>query len=113
MLKKSWLLLPLIATAGCLALPPEGVDDAQLRAFDEAVASIGCNLDYEADYLPVELQTGLTREQVQQVANYRIAAGAGESTEVGGVRLTTGSCTPTAEAPVVEAEPAPAPTSAG
>ena len=113
MLKKSWVLLPLIATAGCLALPPQGIEDAQLRAFDEAVASIGCNLDYEADYLPVELQTGLTREQVQQVANYRIAAGAGESTEVGGFRLTTGSCTPTAEAPVVEAEPAPAPTSAG
>ncbi|MCA0964891.1 hypothetical protein [Salipiger bermudensis] len=107
MLKKSWLLLPLIATAGCLALPPQGIEDAQLRAFDEAVASIGCNLDYEADYLAVELQTGLAREQVQQVANYRIAAGAGESSAAGGFRLTTGSCAPEAAAPVAEAAPAP------
>lgn len=102
MLKKSWLLLPLIATAGC-ALPPKGIDDAQLRAFDEAVASIGCTLDYESDYLPVELQTGLTREQLQQVANYRIAAGSGVASEAGGFRLTTGTCTPTAEAPAPEA----------
>ncbi len=92
MLKKSWLLLPLIATAGCLALPPKGIDDAQLRAFDEAVASIGCNLDYESDYLPVELQTGMTRQQAIEMAQYKIATGEAVSLSDGAVQLVVGDC---------------------
>ncbi|NIY99781.1 MAG: hypothetical protein HWE37_04095 [Rhodobacteraceae bacterium] len=105
MLKNCLAVLPLVATAGCLALPPKGVEDQQMLAFDDAVDSIGCALDYEADYLAVELQTGLTREQIQQVANYRIAGGNGERTETGGFRLTSGACTPVAEpaAPVADA----------
>ncbi|APZ54901.1 hypothetical protein [Salipiger abyssi] len=97
MLKKSLALLPLFATAGCLALPPQGTDAEDIAAFDEAVASVGCSLERESDYLPVELQTGLTREQIQQIAQYRIAGRQGVQTEAGGFRLTSGACAPVEE----------------
>ena len=38
---------------------------------------------------------GLTREQLQQVAQYRIGAKQGVLTESGGFRLLTGPCAPT------------------
>ena len=76
------------------ALPPEGVSEADLVAFDEAVASIGCDLVDETDYLPVELQTGLTREQVIEVAQFRLAAEQAVSLSNGGIRLITGACAP-------------------
>jgi hypothetical protein len=76
------------------AMAPEGVSQEDLAAFDEAVASIGCELVGESDYLPVELQTGLNREQVVQTAAFRVAAEQAVQLENGGVRLTTGSCAP-------------------
>ena len=76
------------------ALPPEGVSEADLVAFDEAVASIGCDLVDETDYLPVELQTGLSREQVIEVAQFRLAAEQAVSLSNGGIRLITGACAP-------------------
>jgi hypothetical protein len=87
-----------VATLACLglltacALPPEGVSEAELVAFDEAVASINCDLVDETDYLPVELQTGLTREQVIEVAQFRLAAEQAVSLSNGGIRLITGAC---------------------
>ncbi|KAA8612895.1 hypothetical protein [Salipiger aestuarii] len=105
MLYKSLALLPIVALAGCgvLVMPPEGTDDADLVAFDEAVASIGCELVTEADYLPVELQTGMGREQLLQVAQYRINAGDAVVLEGGGLRLVTGRCAPAAPAALPEA----------
>ena len=79
--------------AAC-AMPPEGVTPAGLVAFDEAVASIGCDLVGESDYLPVELQTGLSREQVLQTAAYRVANEEAVRLEDGGIRLITGACAP-------------------
>ncbi|WP_416881855.1 hypothetical protein [Marivita sp.] len=79
--------------AAC-AMPPEGVTPAGLVAFDEAVASIGCELVGESDYLPVELQTGMSREQVIQTASFRVANEEAVKLENGGVRLITGSCAP-------------------
>ena len=79
--------------AAC-AMPPEGVTPVDLAAFDEAVASIGCELVGESDYLPVELQTGLTREQVIQTVAFRVANEDAVKLENGGVRLITGSCAP-------------------
>ncbi len=76
------------------AMPPDGVTKEDLVAFDEAVASIGCELVGESDYLPVELQTGLTREQVIETAAFRVAAEEAVKLENGGVRLITGSCAP-------------------
>ncbi len=95
MMNKCLALLPISALAGCvLALPPKGTDEADLRAFDDAVASIGCDLVTEADYLPVELQTGMAREQLLKIAQYKVRAGDAVALENGGLRLVTGSCTP-------------------
>nr|WP_119839662.1 hypothetical protein [Pseudooceanicola algae] len=84
-------LLPLALTAGC-AMPPEDVSAEQIGNFDAAVASIGCELRTERDYLPVELQTGMTRDQTIAMAQYRIAMGEAVSLGDGAVRLTTGAC---------------------
>ena len=90
-------LLATMAALGVLAacaLPPQGVTQQDLANFDAAVASIGCDLIGESDYLPVELQTGLTREQVIQTAQFRLATDAAVQLENGGVRLVTGDCAP-------------------
>ena len=90
-------------TAGCLALPPQDTTPEMLAGWDAAVASVGCNLVSEKDYLPVELQTGLTREKVIEIAQYKVQLEEAVSLENGGVRSVVGSCAP---APVPEAAPA-------
>lgn len=87
----------LLATAACV--PPQGVNEASLAAFDAAVTSIGCTLETERQYLPVELQTGLTREKLQEVAQYRVSRKEAVMLESGGMRLITGSCAPEGTAP--------------
>ncbi|WP_306116637.1 MULTISPECIES: hypothetical protein [unclassified Roseovarius] len=77
--------------AGC-ALPPDGVSREKIAEYEAAVASIGCVLKHESDYLPVELQAGLTREQTLAITKYQLAADRAESLEDGGVKLTTGAC---------------------
>jgi hypothetical protein len=84
-----------LAAAGLLAacaLPPQGVSPEDLVHYDEAVASIGCEMVGESDYLPVELQTGLTREQVIAISEYKLATEQAVSLENGGVKLVTGVC---------------------
>jgi len=80
-----------VALAGC-AVPREGTRAQDVTSFEAAVASIGCVLRTEADYLPVELQTGLTREQTQAMAAYVLSADRAVRLENGGVKLTTGAC---------------------
>jgi hypothetical protein len=80
------------ALLSACAMPPEGVSDERLAMFDSAVESIGCDLVSEEDYIPVELQTGLNREQVMDVAAYRTAREEGVKLSNGGFRLTTGTC---------------------
>ncbi len=84
--------LSTLALLGACAIPPQGVTQTDLQFFDEAVASIGCSLETEADYLPVELQTGLTRETVQKIAAFKVAADQAETLPSGGIKLTTGAC---------------------
>lgn len=87
--------LIVLASLGLLAacaVPPQGVSTQNIAEFDAAVASIGCRLVTEADYLPVELQTGLSRQQVLDIAKYKLAADQAESLESGGIVLTTGAC---------------------
>ena len=87
--------LIVLASLGLLAacaIPPQGVSTQNIAEFDAAVASIGCRLVTEADYLPVELQTGLSRQQVLDIAKYKLAADQAESLESGGIVLTTGAC---------------------
>lgn len=100
-MKTRFLALALLAgpLAGCIA--PEGVTDQDLANFDTAVASIGCDLVNTSDYLPVELQTGLPRDKVIEVAQYRVTQDQAVKLSNGGIRLTTGRCTPAPE-PVVE-----------
>jgi hypothetical protein len=83
------------ALAGC-AVPPEGVSQDQLADYDLAVASIGCELRYDSDYAPVELQAGLSRQQVLDISKYRLANDQAVRTAEGGVRLVSGPCAPAA-----------------
>ena len=78
-------------TAAC-ALPPPGVSTQDIAAYDTAVASVGCTLVGESDYLPVEFQTGLTRQQVLDITAYKLTSGGAERLADGGVKLTTGAC---------------------
>ncbi len=56
------------------------------------MASVGCQLRTEREYLAVELQTGMTREQAMQMGQVRLASGAAQQIEGGGIRLTSGPC---------------------
>lgn len=80
------------------AIPPQGIDPQRLAVFDTAVASIGCDLVSEADYIPVELQTGLTRDQVQEVAAYKLQLEEGVSLSNGGFRSKVGTCADSGQA---------------
>ena len=76
---------------GC-ALPPDGVNQQQIADYEAAVASIGCVMKHESDYLPVELQAGLTRQQTLAITKYQLAADRAVNLPEGGVKLTTGAC---------------------
>lgn len=91
MLKKGVLTLSVFTTlAGCGL--PQGLSLQDVQTYETAVASIGCVMRTEADYLPVELQTGFTREQVVGLTEYQLATGKAEQLEDGGAKLTTGAC---------------------
>lgn len=87
------LVVAAAALAGCIL--PEGVTEEDLLSFDAAVASIGCDLADESDYLPVELQTGMPREKLVTIAQYKVEQEEAVSLSNGGVRITTGACAPT------------------
>ncbi|MEM6482269.1 MAG: hypothetical protein AAF922_09580 [Pseudomonadota bacterium] len=84
------LAASLLAT-GC-ALPPEGTTSADVAQFQAAVETVGCQLVSEAEYLPVELQTGLSRDQTTKLASYMVATDRAVRLSTGGIRLTTASC---------------------
>lgn len=91
MMKKGVLTLSVLtALAGCGL--PEGLSMKDVQTYETAVASIGCVMRTEADYLPVELQTGFTREQVVGLTEYQLATGKAEQLEDGGAKLTIGAC---------------------
>ncbi|SDY07620.1 hypothetical protein [Citreimonas salinaria] len=106
-MKKLLALAALPVIAAC-AMPPRGVSDENLAAFDAAVASIGCDLASDADYQAVGLQTGIGRAKLAEIAEYRVATDEAVRLSNGGVRLVTGACAPVPEAPVAaEAPPVP------
>ncbi|MHA6325601.1 hypothetical protein [Roseivivax sp. CAU 1753] len=92
-LKSLTFLAAVTALAGC-ETPPEGTDEVDVSNFDLAIASIGCDLTDEGDYQAVEIQTGLNRLQAQEMAQFRVDAGAAARLSNGGIRLITGSCAP-------------------
>ncbi len=95
-MKKPWMIavaLPLLTSvSGCLALAPQGVGPEGIAAFDTAVKSVGCNLIVEGDYLATELQTGMTRQQVVQMINYKVALQQAKKRPEGGFTFTSGAC---------------------
>ncbi|MBY6090145.1 hypothetical protein [Maritimibacter alkaliphilus] len=84
------LALPLLLAA-CEPIP-EGVTPEDAESYKAAVASIGCEMKTERDYLPVELQTGMTREQTIAMGQYLMSRDEAVPLEGGGVKLTTGAC---------------------
>lgn len=81
----------LLPVAACEA-PPEGTTPEDIARYEAAVASIGCVLHGESDYLPVELQADLTRQQSTEITAYMLATDKAERLPEGGVKLTTGAC---------------------
>jgi len=79
------------AVAACAARPP-GITAEDGARFDTAVASLGCTLRSEGDYLAMEMQTGLARQSLLDLAAYRLSTGEAERQPDGGVKLTTGAC---------------------
>ena len=92
-LKSLTLLAALTALAAC-QMPPEGTDETDVANFDTAVGSIGCDLVDEGDYQAIEIQTGLSRMQAQEMAAFRVETGAAAKLSNGGIRLTSGACAP-------------------
>ncbi|GAA6148671.1 hypothetical protein NBRC116586_17330 [Pseudooceanicola nitratireducens] len=86
------LSLPVIGLLAACAMPPSGVPADAVTAYDDAVASVGCVMRSDKDYLPVELQTGMTRDQVLEMTAFKLANGQAEKLEDGSVKLTTGAC---------------------
>jgi hypothetical protein len=87
-----FILIPgLCLTAAC-AMPPQGVPSDAITAYDAAVASVGCNLRSEKDYLPVEIQTGMTREQVLAMTSFKLANKQAVKLPDGTVQLKVGEC---------------------
>ena len=80
-----------LVLAGCSGLPDDTTDQDVVN-YQIAVASIGCEMKYESDYLPVELQAGLTREQTLAISSYMVATDRAVRLPEGGVKLTTGAC---------------------
>lgn len=72
--------------------PPEGVNEQMIADYTAAVATIGCEMKYDSDYLPVELQAGLTRQQALDITSYMLANDKAVTQPDGGVKLTTGAC---------------------
>lgn len=99
-MKKTMFALSALTLAAACVLP-EGVTETDLAAWDAAVASIGCDLANESDYLPVELQTGLPRQKLIEIAQYKVNNDQAVQLSNGGVRLVTGACAP-APAPATQ-----------
>jgi hypothetical protein len=49
-------------------------------------------MKYESDFLPVELQAGLTREQVMALNAHMLSTDRAVKLEEGGMTLRTGGC---------------------
>ncbi len=86
-------LAGLTVLAAC-DVPPQGTNAEDVARFQAAVASIGCDMVGESDYLPVELQAGLTREQTTSLVAFHLATQKAVPLESGGARLVVGGCTP-------------------
>jgi hypothetical protein len=81
----------ILVLSGC-DVPPQGTGVEDVARYQAAVESIGCEMVSEYDYLPVELQADLTREQSTAITQHMLATGKAVRLSNGGVKLTTGAC---------------------
>ncbi len=79
------------ALAACAATPP-GTSAEDAARFEAAAKSLGCTLRSEGDYLAMEIQTGLARQQLLDFAAFHLSTGGAVRQPDGGVKLTTGAC---------------------
>ncbi len=84
-------LAAMLMLAAC-DTPPSGTTPQDLENYQAAVASLGCSLVTEPDYLAVAFQTGLTRDQVMEMTQFQLASRRAETLPEGGIKLTTGVC---------------------
>ena len=87
--------LPFLFVAAC-DVPPQGTTAEDVARYEVAAASIGCEMVAKSDYLPVELQAGLTREQSQAITSHMLATKKAVKLPDGGIKLITGACAPDA-----------------
>lgn len=91
-MKKLLFILPVMTLSGCLGLVPEGTTAEDIAAYEAATATIGCKMVGEPDYLAVEFQAGLTREQSTAITTFMLANDRAEKLPDGGVKITSGAC---------------------
>lgn len=96
-IRKTLVAVSILALTACDDVPyVPGVSMAdtaeKVAAYDAAVASIGCNMVGESDYLAVEFQADLTREESVAFTEAKLSSGKAERLPDGGVRITSGAC---------------------
>ncbi|MET4127115.1 hypothetical protein [Roseovarius sp. MBR-6] len=77
--------------AGCV-VPPQGTTRDDLAIYEQAAQSLNCTLVTEGDFLAMEMQTGLARQQLLDITGRYLSTGGAERLPGGGVKLTTGAC---------------------
>jgi len=80
-----------VVVAACATIP-DGVSEEDVAQYDAAVASLGCTIVTEPDYLATGIQTGLSRAQLLEIAAYKLSSDAAKRLPGGGIELTTGAC---------------------
>ncbi len=87
-------VIPLAAlglVTGCV-VPPQGSSRDDLAIYQQAAQSLNCTLVTEGDFLAMEMQTGLARQQLLDITGRYLSTGGAERLPGGGVKLTTGAC---------------------
>ena len=85
------MMMPVTGGGGAPAAPVRSFAD-KVASYDEAVASIGCAMVGESDYMAVEFQADLTREESTTITAQKLAAGKAVKLPEGGARITDGAC---------------------
>lgn len=84
-------LVALALVAGCV-VPPAGTTRDDLARYEAAAKSLDCTLVTEGDFLAMEMQTGLARQQLVDITGRYLSTGGAVRLPAGGVKLTTGAC---------------------
>lgn len=87
---------PVFFLAAC-AMPPEGTGAEDVENYVAAVASIGCDVVNDGDYQALEIQTGLSQEQLVEMGEYLVDSQQGARLSNGGIRSMVGACAPVVE----------------